>query len=113
MATEIAPSDNHIYQLKIVLIGISPMIWRRLLVRSSTTIAELHQIIQIAMGWEDEHLNRFHIYGKDYGVYHDGGMSFADNPNHVQLTTFQFRCRDRFQYEYNFYAAWQHDISLL
>jgi hypothetical protein len=65
MATEITPADDPIYQLKIVLTGISPMIWRRLLVRSSTTIAELHYIIQIAMGWEDEHLNRFHIYGKD------------------------------------------------
>ena len=64
MASETAvPPDELIYQLKIVLTSISPMIWRRLLVQSATTIAELHYIIQIAMGWEDEHLNRFRKHG--------------------------------------------------
>ena len=39
-----------IYQLKVVLLGISPMIWRRILVSSDSTIADLHYIIQIVMG---------------------------------------------------------------
>ena len=47
------PPPAEIYQLKIALIGISPLIWRRLLVHSASSIAELHHIIQIAMGWED------------------------------------------------------------
>ena len=112
MTTEIVPSDDPIYQLKIVLTKISPMIWRRLLVRGSTSIAELHFIVQIAMGWEDEHLNRFHIYGKDYGVYYAGGIDFEDDPRTVRLADFQFRLNDRFQYEYNFHAAWIHDIRV-
>jgi hypothetical protein len=112
MASATPALGDSVYQLKIVLTGISPMIWRRVLVRSSTTIAELHAIIQIAMGWEDNHLNRFHIYGKDYGVCHDGGMTFSDDPQQVQLSDFQFCRNDRFQYEYNFYAAWQHDIRV-
>jgi hypothetical protein len=36
-------------------------IWRRLLVRSDSTITDLHYILQIGFGWSDEHLNRFHI----------------------------------------------------
>ena len=36
-----------IYQLRIVLRGISPLIWRRLLVRSDTTLAQLHLMLQI------------------------------------------------------------------
>lgn len=43
------------YQLKIVLVGISPMIWRRIKVSSDITIAELHYVIQIVMGWQEEH----------------------------------------------------------
>ena len=31
-----------IYQLRIVLRGISPLIWRRVLVHSETTLAHLH-----------------------------------------------------------------------
>ena len=57
-----------VYQFKVVLRGVSPMIWRRILLRSDQTVADLHYTIQIAMGWSDSHLNRFHIHGKDYGV---------------------------------------------
>jgi Plasmid pRiA4b ORF-3-like protein len=35
-----------IYQLRVVLCGVSPLVWRRLLVASDTTIAELHEILQ-------------------------------------------------------------------
>jgi hypothetical protein len=51
------------YQLHVWLRGISPMIWRRLLVRSDTTIAALHHLLQIALGWTDTHLHRFVIHG--------------------------------------------------
>ena len=61
-----------VYQFKVVLRGIGPMIWRRLLLRSDHSIADLHYTIQIAMGWSDSHLHRFHIHGKDYGVAHKG-----------------------------------------
>ena len=78
------------------------MIWRRLLVRSDSTIADLHYTLQIAFGWSDSHLHCFHIHGKDYGVGHRGGMSFADDPDTVHLADFQFRVRERFLYEYDF-----------
>ena len=80
-----------IYQLKVVLLGISPMIWRRLLVSSTSTIADLHYILQITMGWSDVHLHRFHIHGKQYGIARMGGLSFSDDPGTVRLKDFQFR----------------------
>jgi hypothetical protein len=43
-------TDVVIYQLKVVLLGISPMIWRHLLVCSDRTMADLHHILQIALG---------------------------------------------------------------
>ena len=54
------PPGDSIYQLRAVLRGISPLIWRRLLVRSdTTTIVQLHEILQVAFGWDDMHLHRF------------------------------------------------------
>ena len=108
----ITPATPQIYQLKIVLRDISPLIWRRVLVASTTTIADFHAIIQIAMGWEDLHLHHFRIYGKAYGVYRDGGMTFADNPRHVVLADFRLRAGERFLYEYDMGDGWQHDIWL-
>jgi hypothetical protein len=55
-----------VYQLKVSLRDISPMIWRRLLVTSDTTIAQLHSVLQTAMGREDLHLHRFRIHGVIY-----------------------------------------------
>ena len=106
------PSAPLIYQLKIVLRDVTPMIWRRLLVTNTTTIADLHAFIQIAMGWEDLHLHQFRIYGKAYGIYRDGGMTFADNPHQVRLADFRLRAGERLLYEYDFGDGWQHDIWL-
>lgn len=88
------------------------MIWRRLLVRSDSTIADLHYTLQIAFGWSDEHLNRFHIHGQDYGVYHDGGINFPSNAAQVRLCDFKFRNNERFLYEYDFGNGWQHEVRV-
>ena len=60
--------EPFIYQLKVVLLDVSPMIWRRLLVCDDSTITDLHYILQINMGWSDDHLNRIRIHGKQYGI---------------------------------------------
>ena len=54
--------EVEIYQFHVWIRQISPMIWRRLLVRSDSSIADLHYTLQIAFGWSDEHLNMFHIH---------------------------------------------------
>jgi hypothetical protein len=112
MSSEQPQVGLQVYQLKVVLRDCSPMIWRRLLVTSDTSIGQLHAIIQIAMGWEDLHLHRFRIYGKEYGIYREGGMFFADNPFQVKLSGFKLRPGERFEYEYDMGDFWQHDIRL-
>src|SRR5215475_10037143 len=62
-----AATPLSVYQLRIVLRGISPLIWRRVLVPSTTTLAHLHTVLQILFAWSDEHLHGFHIHGKEYG----------------------------------------------
>jgi hypothetical protein len=94
-----------IYQLRIVLRGISPLIWRRLLVRSNTTLAHLHLMLQILFAWSNKHLHHFRIFGKDYG-------SNGADTQHVTLGSFGFQQGERFRYVYNYYAHWQCDIRL-
>ena len=88
------------------------MIWRRLLVCDDSTIADLHYIIQIAMGWSDDHLHQFRIHGKRYGIYRIGGISFSDDPNTVRLKDLGLRIKERFLYEYDFTDDWQHLIRV-
>jgi hypothetical protein len=101
-----------IYSLRLVLAKTSPMVWRRLLVASETNIAQLHEYIQIAFDWSGEHLHRFRIHGRDYGIGYLGGISFEDNPLQVLLYRFRLRPRESFLYEYDFTASWRVDIRL-
>jgi Plasmid pRiA4b ORF-3-like protein len=94
-----------IYRLHIVLQGISPLIWRRLLVRSDTTLAHLHDIIQIVFHWSDEHLHSFYLHGRAYG-------SNGADTRHVPLSEFRFHRGERFRYVYDFIANWACDIRV-
>jgi hypothetical protein len=105
-------STLEVYQLHVWLREITPLIWRRLLVGSDSTIADLHYTLQIAMGWDDAHLHRFRIRGKDYGVSRSGGIGFHYDPRQVHLADFHFRHHERFLYEYDFGDLWQHVVRV-
>jgi hypothetical protein len=71
------------------------MIWR-LLVRSESILANLHYILQMAMGWEGYHLHHFIIRGKRYGIPQPGGLGFPDDSTQVRLADLRPRLRERF-----------------
>ena len=105
-------SSIAIYQLRVVLCGVSPLVWRRLLVVSTTSIAELHEILQNAFSWSGEHLHRFLIHGAAYGIPCLGGIVFREDARRVPLSRFRLHCGERFRYEYDFMADWKLDIRL-
>jgi pRiA4b ORF-3-like protein len=94
-----------IYQLRIVLRGISPLIWRRVLVPSTITLAHLHTILQLLFAWSDEHLHSFYIHGREYGS--------SGTPTHaIRLRDFCLHRGERFRYVYDFGAYWECAIRL-
>jgi hypothetical protein len=84
------------YSIKIALRDVSPMIWRRLRIDGNTSTADLHYIIQIAMGWDDDYLHHFHIHGIDYGLSRSGCGSFRYDAEMVFIDDFTFDVGDRF-----------------
>jgi hypothetical protein len=55
---------NRIHELRITLNGSKPPIWRRVAVPSGITLGELHDVVQIVMGWTDSHLHQFVLRDK-------------------------------------------------
>ena len=98
--------------IKIVLRGVSPMVWRRLRVASNVSLSRLHKCIRIINRWNDFHLHQFHIYGKDYGINYEGGLYYPDNVYKTCLDDFHFEVGDKFTYEYNFFKHIMHDIRI-
>ncbi len=96
-----------IVQIKVWLLGISPMVWRRLLVSSTCTLHELHGVIQVAMGWEGIHLHQFCLRSCRYGSWE---LS-ASSPE-VTLAALRLRKGARFAYEYDLNIPWRHEVRI-
>jgi len=60
-------------------------------VRRDSTVAQLHEVLQVAFGWEDMHLNRFEIRGRECGVYRDGGPLLDTDARNVRLCDLRLR----------------------
>jgi hypothetical protein len=105
-------SERVILQLRAVLRGVSPLIWRRLLVPSDVSIAQLHVILRVVFGWEDIHLHRFDIRGREYGLNREGGLFFDTDARKVRIGDLKLRRMERFTYEYDFGDSWTHDVRI-
>ncbi|RLD06854.1 MAG: plasmid pRiA4b ORF-3 family protein [Chloroflexi bacterium] len=99
-----------IYQLKISLSGSKPPIWRRLLVKDSTSLADLHEIIQTSMGWENYHLHQFIINGEYYGVPHPDDWEDVQDEGKYPLKKLVPAEKYKFTYEYDFGDGWIHTV---
>ena len=96
-----------ILQLKVRLLGISPMIWRRVMVSSAMTLHELHGVLQVAMGWEGIHLYAFDVYAVQYGSFE----LMMGSPK-APLAQFGFRQNDKFSYTYDMGDGWVHEVRV-
>jgi hypothetical protein len=105
-------SQLEVYFVHVWIREIHPMLWRRFLVRSDSTLADLHVVLQIGFDWTDFHLHRFRIRKKDYAVPRCGGLGCCHDARKIKLGDLHFRINERFLYEYDFDDLWQHQVRL-
>ncbi len=105
-----ARSLGSIYQLKITLQDIEPPIWRRILVRGTTGLARLHEIIQETMGFQNYHLYEFAIGGERFEA--PDAEATGGDATRVKLRDLGVQIGDSFEYTYDFGDDWRHEILL-
>jgi pRiA4b ORF-3-like protein len=96
-----------ILQVKMRLVGISPMIWRRVLVPVAWTLEELHGVIQAAMGWEGLHLYEFRVRSARYG-----SPDLCGGAASVTLESLRFRRNAKLIYVYDMGDWWAHEVRI-
>lgn len=104
-----------IVRLRIELEGTQPLVWRKLDIPLSTTLATLHELIQAAMGWWDYHLYEFVIDDRVYGVPSPDDELYERKvykAKALRLATLMERDMRQFLYIYDFGDNWRHRISL-
>jgi hypothetical protein len=100
------------YQIGVTLRGSEPPIWRRLLVPAALRLSELHTVLQVAMGWHDDHLHQFVAGKRRYGVPDHDGWSQTLDERTVTLGQVLQRPKQSLVYEYDFGDGWEHEVVL-
>lgn len=108
-----AKSEPRVYQLKIALVGAKPPIWRRFLVEDSIPLDQLHDVVQIVMGWTDSHLHQF-VVGRIRYLVPEPDFGTPEDRDEADYTIRQVlkREKDAIFYEYDFGDGWRHKITL-
>lgn len=117
------PAEPLLIRLKVQLDGAKPAIWRRLEVRGDLTMADLHDVLQAAMGWTDSHLHRFWLGPKKQiwrGPHLTNDLDddeFGDDPGvgeeaELRIDQILRSPKDRLFYTYDFGDSWQHTITV-
>lgn len=103
-----------IYQFKVTLRGIRPLIWRRFQVYDDLTFYEFHRVLQNVMGWYNAHLHAFNLDGwqiTDAETLAEGWNDGEDEQK-ARLNQYVKREKQKFLYEYDFGDSWEHEILL-
>jgi len=103
------------YILHMSLTFSDPLIWRRVQIPGTATLAGLHHVIQKSMGWSDSHFHQF-IVGK---ISFEPTMrtnaprvSKRFDEDKYQLHTLEEGMNFLFSYIYDAGEGWEHEVHL-
>ncbi len=108
-AMRITYQEGGVFQLKITLMGVTPPIWRRILVEDCT-LEDLHFIIQSVMGWGNDHLYCFEDGKREYKGTDPMGMRGEAETSDVDLSEVARMVNSKFHYTYDFGDDWLHEL---
>jgi hypothetical protein len=109
------PRSRALYQLKLTLQDIQPLIWRRVQVWEDTTLAQLHDVLQVAMNWQDYHLHEFTIGRRLFSVPDPDDDMYERkviDERRQRLCQVVTQVGTQFVYLYDFGDSWRHDLLL-
>lgn len=111
-------SSGQVYQFKITLIGITPRIWRKIQVPTTSTFWDLSVAIQDVMDWGGFHLHEFTIMDPRTGVRETIGIPDDEFPERVRqgwttrISRYFTMENRKAVYVYDFGDYWEHTVSL-
>jgi Plasmid pRiA4b ORF-3-like protein len=107
------PAASQLFQLKLTLKGTKPPIWRRVLVDASSTLDQLHEVIQAAFGWWNYHLYEFEFGRTRYGIP-DPDLDWGPPARDARTARLDqvAGAGSSFTYTYDFGDNWEHKVTV-
>ena len=108
-----AATSTPAYQLHVELEGVSPKVWRRLLVPATIDLSLLHVVLLWGMGWEGGHLHEF-VFGRDHYGPAEPDLDLPDEVGDEDgvLLRDALRTRKTFLYVYDYGDNWRHKVRV-
>jgi hypothetical protein len=103
---------RRIMRVRIKLQQVSPPVWRCVELPSTATLAQLHRVVQVAMGWTDSHLHCFRQGDAVYGIPTEEDIVPVIHERRVRVADLLAKPGDRLLYDYDFGDGWSHEIRL-
>ena len=110
-----APDNpEQIATLRIELLDTDPLIWRQVEIPTSITLRALHDIIQAAMGWFDQHLWELRLGKQTYGLPmdEDWGPGRRLDAAKIRLNQVLKPGKTMIDYTYDFGDSWEHRLTV-
>ncbi len=98
--------------LRLEVSGCSPKIWRRLVIKETMWLSELHDAIQVMFDWYDYQVHSFAIGELRFGNPIKRDEAVIEDDRDVMLADLELKAKDHFAYWYHFGEGWQIDVRV-
>ncbi len=98
--------------LRLEVTGGVPKIWRRLAVKETMWLSELHDAIQVMFDWYDYQVHSFAIGEQRFGNPIKRDDVTIEDDRDVLLADLELKAKDRFSYAYHFGEGWQIELRV-
>lgn len=107
--------------LRIELLEVVPLVWRRVLVPDQWTLASLHHYLQWVMGWTDSHAHEFQVgdglvapdwWIQEAGSNEEAGRYSDERRVSVAAVVSELGARGEFEYRCDMGDGWEHRIVI-
>ncbi|TFD50222.1 plasmid pRiA4b ORF-3 family protein [Cryobacterium frigoriphilum] len=114
------PREPHRLRVRVELDHSAPPIWRQLSLPGDIRLDRLHEVLQVAIGWDETHLHQFTPAGDPLGYETEGILTpFAREEgdegimeSELRLDQFLAAPGDLLHYTYHFGDGWDHTLTL-
>jgi Plasmid pRiA4b ORF-3-like protein len=107
--------------LRIELLDVTPMVWRRVLVSNQCTLAALHSYLQWVLGWRDSHAHEFQVgegvvapdwWIDEISLDSDTGNFRDERRVSVAAVASELGIGGEMEYRYDMGDGWRHRIVI-
>ncbi len=100
-----------IYQIKLSLKDVEPIVWRRFQVPGSYSLNKLHKVIQVLMDWSEYHIYEFKVDDMAYGIPDDECYYNLKDARRYKLNKVLIEGRN-ILYTYDFGDNWESILEI-